>query len=109
MQNPRFIAELLKRRGNISSERIDEALGNLERDGKNQKLGDVLIRLGIADETSLAQALADAVGLPAVLEIAEDQLPLDYLRDAKFDLTFARQYQLVPIAVNDTTVTIAVA
>ncbi|MEI8256055.1 MAG: ATPase, T2SS/T4P/T4SS family, partial [Deltaproteobacteria bacterium] len=45
------------------------------------------------------QALADAVGLVAIAEIDQENLPLEYLRSIKFDLGFARQFQLVPIGV----------
>jgi general secretion pathway protein E len=109
MQNPRFIANLLKQKGNLPIERIDEAVTFLEREGRGQKLTDVLVRQGIADEASLAEALAAAVGLPVVEEIAKDQLPLDFIEAQKFDLGYARQNQLVPIAVSDGAVTLAVA
>ena len=112
MQNPRFIAELLKRRGNFAFDRIDEAVALVEREGKGQRLTDVLIRQGIADETSLAQALAESVGLAAVPEIVPEQLPLEFLQSIKFDLGFARQYQLIPIAADPNeggVITVAVA
>jgi general secretion pathway protein E len=107
-QNPRFIAELLKRRGNVAVDRIDEAVEQIERDGKGQKLTDVLIRQGV-DESDLAQALAEAVGLPALLEIPQDGLPLEFIRESGFDLGFARQNNLVPIAITDNGVLVAVA
>src|SRR3954463_15231134 len=111
MQNPRFIAELLKRRGNLPFDRLDEAVAFVEREGKGQKLTDVLIRQGIADETSLAEALGEAVGLPSMTEISEEQLPLEYLRTIQFDLAFGRQFQLVPISADGDSgpVTVAVA
>lgn len=109
MHNVRFIAELLKRQGNFPIDRIDEAVASIERESKGQKLTDVLVRQGVADEASLAQALASAVGLPVMLEIPREQLPLDFIRESGFDLGFARQNQLVPVAVSDGLLTVAVA
>jgi len=100
MQNARFVADLLKRRGAIAAERLDEAVAQIEREGKAQKLTDILVRQGIADETVLAESLATAMGLPSLAEIREEQIPLEYLREAKFDLAFARLHQMVPVGVD---------
>ncbi len=109
MQNARYIADMLKRRGNIPADRVDEAVLSMEREGKSQRLTDVLVRQGIADESALAEAFSTALGMRLLPEIVKDTLPLEFLDASKFDLAFARQHQLIPISVDEHTVYVAVA
>src|SRR5688572_25260162 len=94
------MADVFRRYGVVEPDRLAEALALAERD-RNNSLLDVLVRTGM-DESPLSSALADEMGLEFWEELPKtDQLPMQLLRDAGFDFSFARQRQLMPIGEID--------
>jgi type II secretory ATPase GspE/PulE/Tfp pilus assembly ATPase PilB-like protein len=96
------IGDLLKDEGIISDKEIGLAL--LEQRATKERVGDILIRLGLVTQTELAQAIAKQFGIEFV--------ELRHLSPQKEALSalpvqFARENSLLPISVEDTTLTIA--
>ncbi len=58
----RRLGELLIERGAITPEQLDRALQS--RDGRRERLGQVLVRLGLLDDQDLASLLAQQFSLP---------------------------------------------
>jgi type IV pilus assembly protein PilB len=93
----------LQRRG-LPDEVLEAALETAERSGR--PLRTVLVDDQIVTEFELASAIADAYGLEAV-ELSS--FPVDPGAMSRVPLSLARRHQMLPIAVNDTVVTVAVA
>lgn len=96
------IGDLLKDEGIISDKEIGLAL--LEQRATKERVGDILIRLGLVTQTELAQAIAKQFNIEFV--------ELRHLSPQKEALSalpvqFARENSLLPIGVDDTTLTIA--
>ncbi len=96
------IGDLLKDEGVISDKEIGLAL--LEQRATKERVGDILIRLGLVTQTELAQAIAKQFSIEFV--------ELRHLSPQKEALSalpvqFARENSLLPIGVEDTTLTIA--
>jgi general secretion pathway protein E len=109
MQDPRFLAELLKRAGEVEPARVDHALALLEDDGRDEHLAAAIVRRGFADEATIARSLARELEFPLLLEIRHEALPFQWLEAIAFDLAYARRNRLVPVDVRDDAVTVAVA
>jgi general secretion pathway protein E len=104
-----FIADILRRSSTLSPDVIDRAVALLDAEGKSQRLESVLVDRGLADEISVAAALAEGLGFPLRPVIDHAALPLAWLRLVAFDLGYARRRRVVPIEAGDQGVTIAVA
>lgn len=104
-----FVADLLRRSSALSPDVIDRAVALLDAEGKPQRLESVLVDRGLADEVSVAAALAEGLGLPLRSAIDHAALPLPWLRGVEFDLGYARRRRVVPVEASDLGVTIAVA
>jgi type II secretory ATPase GspE/PulE/Tfp pilus assembly ATPase PilB-like protein len=96
------IGDLLKDEGIISDKEIGLAL--LEQRATKERVGDILIRLGLVTQTELAQAIAKQFSIEFV--------ELRHLSPQKEALSalpvqFARENSLLPIGIEDTTLTIA--
>jgi general secretion pathway protein E len=95
-----YMADVFRRYGVVDPERLAAALVVAERD-RNSSLLDVLVREGV-DEPPLASALADEMGLEFWPDLPKtEHLPIQLLRDIRFDFSFARQRQLMPIREGD--------
>ncbi len=62
---PEAIGSLLVTRGHLSREQLDEALGRQREE--DLYIGDVLVEMGVIDQTTLYSCLAEQAGLPFVL------------------------------------------
>jgi general secretion pathway protein E len=101
----RYIGEILVRQGALSPERLEQALSVVEERGA--RLRDVLTTNQILDEQAFVQALARDLGLPVISKIAVDEIPT-----ALVDLVpinFARQHKLLPLAMTDDAIRVAVS
>jgi general secretion pathway protein E len=107
-QNVRFVGELLKRAGTIDPEVIDEVVLSIEREGRQARLADTLVRQGKSDEETIAQALAEGFGLGVQLDVQNDKIPRDFLTEQAFDFNFARQHQLLPLYFADDVLVVGV-
>jgi len=60
--SPRRLGDLLLERGAVTAEQLEEALR--ARDGKRERLGQVLVRLGLVKDDDIAALLAEQFSLP---------------------------------------------
>ncbi len=98
----RAIVSALRSRG-MSDEILQQALTTAEL--TSRPLRTVLVDDQIITEFQLASAIAEAYGVEAV-ELAN--FPVEPAAMTKIPLTLARRTRMLPIAVNDTTITVAV-
>jgi len=96
------IGDLLKDEGVISDKEIGLAL--LEQRATKERVGDILIRLGLVTQTELAQAIAKQFNIEFV-ELRNLSPQKEAL--SALPVQFARENSLLPIGVEDTTLTIA--
>ena len=98
----RTIVTALRGRG-LDDGVLDRAIETAKVSGR--PLRSVLVDDQIVTDLQLALATADAYGVEAV-ELSA--FPVDPLAMARIPLTLARRHNMFPIAVNDTTITVAV-
>ncbi|QER42612.1 secretion system protein E [Thermodesulfobacterium sp. TA1] len=99
------IGQLLKERGFITEDYIQFAL--LEQKATGEKLGEVLVRIGLVTDLEIAIALAEQSGLPFVdlsqLSPSKDALNL-------IPPSFARKHKVLPIRLKqDRTLELAIS
>jgi type IV pilus assembly protein PilB len=98
----RTIVAALRDRG-IDDALLDRAIETSKASGR--PLRAVLIDDQVITEFQLASAIAEAWGLEAI-ELSN--FPVDPSAMSKVPLSLARRHRMLPIAVNDTTITVAV-
>jgi general secretion pathway protein E len=104
--HPQLIGEILVARCRVSQDAIDRALARQREDGG--LLGEVLVRLKLADEDQLAQALAIQFELPYERDLPRaDDIPPDLID--KLPINFARQRQVLPLRRDNGRVVLAVS
>jgi type II secretory ATPase GspE/PulE/Tfp pilus assembly ATPase PilB-like protein len=96
------IGDLLKDEGIITDREIGLAL--LEQRATRERVGDILIRLGLVTQTELAQAIAKQFGIEFI-ELRHFVPQKEAL--TSLPLQFARDNSLLPVGVEDTTLTVA--
>jgi general secretion pathway protein E len=103
--SPKRIGEMLLARGLLAPDELNQAL-ELQRERPGDKLGKILIDLGFVAQREILAALADQWALPlVVIEGAPPAAPeLD-----KLTPRFLRQFQCVPVAVDEAGLTLAMA
>ena len=100
----RSVEEILIQEAGVSAELVAKAKERL-KDGKD--LGDALCDLGALDAATWARLLASYYGLPFSDEVDLAEDAADLLD--RVPLSFAKQYQPLPIARQADAVTVAVA
>jgi len=100
----RRLGQLLVAEAAISEAQLTLALGEQTR--TNEKLGAVLVRLGVIDEGQLATALARVCGIPAA-PMPLPEVDADVLR--LVPARIARKYEVVPIYRTSGSLTLAMA
>ncbi len=96
------IGDLLKDEGVIGDKEIGLAL--LEQRATKERVGDILIRLGLVTQSEVAQAIAKQFGIEFV-ELRHTSPQKEAL--SSLPVQFARENSLLPIGVEDTTLTVA--
>jgi type IV pilus assembly protein PilB len=99
----RAIVAALRTKG-MSDETIQQAVTTAEL--TSRPLRTVLVDDQIVTEFQLASAVAEAYGVEA-MELSN--FPVDPTAMSRIPLTLARRHRMLPIAVNDTTITVAVS
>lgn len=101
---PTRVGDLLVARGMATDEQIADALREQERTGS--RLGDVLVHSGVVSEPELVAILAEQFQLPLVdlSEYEPDPAALELIPEP-----LARHLRVVPIAVDATTLYLAIA
>ncbi len=87
---PRRLGEILIARGKLDLANLDRALRLQEGEGRREKLGLILGRLGLVSARDMADALSELLGIPVAaaseypeLPILEEQVSDRFLKDAK--------------------------
>ncbi len=96
------IGQLLKERGFITEEHIRFAL--LEQKATRERLGEVLVRLGLVTEFEVAQVLAEQAGVP--FEDLSTLTP-DPQALLKVSPAFARQREILPLRISEGALVVA--
>src|SRR3954454_5573370 len=101
---PTRVGDLLVARGLATDEEVREALEEQERTGS--RVGDILVHAGIVREAELVAILAEQFQLPLVdlSEYEPDPAALELIPEP-----LARHLRAVPIAVDETTLYLAIA
>jgi general secretion pathway protein E len=100
-----YLGELLVRRGVVPPDRLVSLFETAKE--RNQPLTDVIVSSNVADETKIAQALADEHGLAFVGKIDLDAIPLPLV--SRIPITYAKQHRILPIKEDDDCVYVIVA
>ncbi len=96
------IGDLLKDEGIITDQEVGLSLK--EQRATRERVGDILLRLGLVTQTELAQAIAKQSGLE-FLELRNYTPPKEALKS--LPLAFAKDNALLPVAVEDSVLTVA--
>ncbi len=90
----RRIGELLAEAGLITPEQLQDALSSVRAvDGRRERLGQAIVRLGYATEVQVAQALADQLRLPF-----QATVPIDAVAVARIPAALAERAGVLPLA-----------
>jgi general secretion pathway protein E len=100
-----YVGEILVRRGVVTPERLALLFETAKERG--QQLTDLVVASNIADETRIAQALADECGLGFMAKIDVDAVPLAVAE--KLPITYAKQHKILPLGEDDSVVYCVVA
>ncbi|HEY7195844.1 MAG TPA: GspE/PulE family protein [Gaiellaceae bacterium] len=93
MQGRPLLGALLRERGLLTPEQLEEALADAEASG--DRLGTIVVRRGLVSTRALAEALAEQFGLE-FLDV--NRLGVDPSAAALLPQGFARKYRALPLA-----------
>jgi type IV pilus assembly protein PilB len=100
----RKLGEILIEAGLLTAEQLENAL-NLQK-GKNKRLGKILLELGYADESKVAQTLAEQLDIPLV--VCKQHSPTkNILLQVPKDI--AEEKIILPLRIKDRTMLLAMA
>jgi len=102
---PKRIGEILIERGKLDPSNLDRAL-KLQEGETRDKIGVILLRLGMVSGRDLADALADQLDLPLAQASDFPELPL---LEERLSAKFLRDAQAVPLREDDEEVALAIA
>ncbi len=105
MQEQRFLGEILARRGVVPADRL-EALYAIQRD-KGADLVDLLVNANVADETSIAIALAEEAQLPYAKDVEPDRISTALA--TRVPIAFSRLHKMLVTAEDETTAYVLLA
>jgi len=102
---PKRIGELLIERGKLDLANLDRAL-KLQEGESREKIGVILLRLGMVSGRDLADALAEQLDLPLAGAADFPELPL---MEERLSAKFLRDAQAVPLREDDEELALAIA
>ncbi|HEY2629383.1 MAG TPA: type II secretion system ATPase GspE [Usitatibacter sp.] len=102
---PKRIGEILMERGKLDPANLERAL-KLQEGESRDKIGVILLRLGMVSGRDLADALADQLDLPLALATDFPELPL---MEERLSSKFLRDAQAVPLREDDEELALAIA
>src|SRR5262245_3198099 len=100
-----YLGEILVRRGVVPPDRLPGLFETVRERG--QALADLVVMTNIADQGSIAQALADECGVSLMGKIDIDAIPLAVA--TKLPITYAKQHRILPISEDEQLVCCVVA
>ena len=102
---PKRIGEILIERGKLDPANLERAL-KLQEGESREKIGVILLRLGMVSGRDLADALADQLDLPLAMATDFPELPL---LEERLSSKFLRDAQAVPLREDDDELALAIA
>lgn len=96
-QQQQYLGEILVRRGIITPERL-ETLFETQKE-RGQPLTELIVSSNVADEATIARALADEVGVGFMPKIDIDAVPLALA--SRIPITYAKQHKILPLSEDD--------
>ncbi|WP_437967651.1 type II secretion system ATPase GspE [Sorangium sp. So ce260] len=105
MQQQQYLGEILVRRGVVPAERLLPLYDTVRERG--QPLADLIVSSNIADEATIAKALAEECEVGLLPRIDIDAVPLELA--SRVPITYAKQHKILPLAEQDGVVYCAVA
>ena len=102
---PKRLGEILIERGKLEPANLDRAL-KLQEGESRDKIGVILLRLGMVSGRDLADALADQLDLPLAQAADFPELPL---MEERLSSKFLRDAQAVPLREDDEELALAIA
>lgn len=102
---PKRLGEILIERGKLDPANLDRAL-KLQESEAREKIGVILLRLGMVSGRDLADALADQLDLPLAHAADFPELPL---MEERLSAKFLRDSQAVPLREDDDELALAIA
>ena len=102
---PKRIGEFLVERGKLDPANLERAL-KLQEGESRDKIGAILLRLGMVSGRDLADALADQLDLPLAQATDYPELPL---MEERISAKFLRDAQAVPLREDDEELALAIA
>ena len=100
------LGEILLARGKVSEDELDRVLRLQAASTRPEKLGSLLTTLGVVSARDIAQALAVQADLPYVETAAFPEMPI---LEERISARFLRDSRALPIAEDQSTLTLAVA
>ena len=102
---PKRLGEILLERGKLDPANLDRAL-KLQEGESREKIGVILLRLGMVSGRDLADALAEQLDLPLAAAADFPELPL---MEERLSAKFLRDAQAVPLREDDEELALAIA
>ncbi len=102
---PKRLGEILVERGKLDPSNLERAL-KLQEGESREKIGVILLRLGMVSGRDLADALADQLDLPLAQAADFPELPL---MEERLSAKFLRDSQAVPLREDDDELALAIA
>ena len=102
---PKRLGEILIERGKLDPANLERAL-KLQEGESHEKIGVILLRLGMVSGRDLADALADQLDLPLAQASDFPELPL---MEERLSSKFLRDAQAVPLREDDEELALAIA
>ena len=102
---PKRIGEILVERGKLDPANLERAL-KLQEGESREKIGVILLRLGMVSGRDLADTLADQLDLPLAQASDYPELPL---MEERISAKFLRDAQAVPLREDDEELALAIA
>ncbi len=100
----RPLGELLIERGKLDQEKLDRAL-KLQK-GSRERLGVLLVQLGLLSERDVAQGLAEQLNLPFVTSDCYPEVPL---LDGQITPEFLKKARVIPLSLGHNQLSVAMA
>ena len=101
---PQRLGEILMDQGKVSPAQLDEALG--QRRQRDERIGEILCRLGYVDAETVRQGLVRQAGLPEV-DLSAVEVDPGVLAAVPAEMAF--RYKLLPLSIHNRTMTVAMA
>ncbi|MBM4303397.1 MAG: type II secretion system protein GspE [Deltaproteobacteria bacterium] len=99
------MGQILLTQTSLTENQLKEAL-EIQKD-KGGKIGEILVQKKFLQPQEILIALSLQLGIPTIKDIELNAINLDWVKD--LPIMYARQFEIIPIAVDDLTVTVAIS